>query len=85
MILLKAVREINQDFSILKEARREVLEDVAARKIELKQVTVTIPSPFAFLLATQGYTDILKMEDKIEFIRRMHQNVLAKIGKTNLT
>ena len=47
----------------------------------MKSVNTKIPSPFAFNLVTQGYTDILKMEDKIEFIRSMHQMVLAKIGK----
>jgi ATP-dependent Lhr-like helicase len=39
-----------------------------------------MPSPFAFNLIVQGYTDILKIEDKIEFLKRMHNNVLAKIS-----
>jgi hypothetical protein len=26
-----------------------------------------------------GYSDIMKMEDKLEFLRRMHNMVLAKI------
>ena len=34
-------------------------------------------------LIMNGYTDILKIEDKIEFLRRMHQNVLAKISLKN--
>ncbi|MBI1972985.1 ATP-dependent helicase [Candidatus Woesearchaeota archaeon] len=92
MILLNAVRRISDEFSILKEARREVLEDlmdiehaaevlalIKEGKIEIKQFHTPLPSPFAFNLVTQGYTDILKMEDKVEFIRRMHQQVLAKI------
>ncbi len=92
MILLKAVREISENFSILVEARREVLEDLMdmenAKKvlkeikdgiIELKYLHTQIPSPFAFNLVLQGSTDIMKIEDKIEFIRRMHQMVLAKI------
>lgn len=94
MILMNAVKRISQDFSILKEARREVLEDlmdvnnakiileqINEGKIEVKQVNTSVPSPFAFNLIVQGYTDIMKMEDKIEFVRRMHQMVLAKIGK----
>jgi len=94
MILMKAVKRISDDFCILKEARREVLEDLMdienATKIvkklkngsiEVKQVHTTVPSPFALKLVTQGYTDILQMEDKVAFIRRMHKNVLAKIGK----
>ena len=94
MILLSAVRRISDDFCILKEARREVLEDlmdqnnakevftkIKSNDIEIETISTKIPSPFAFNLITQGYTDILRMEDKIEFIRRMHQMVLAKIGK----
>ncbi len=94
MILLNAVRRISEDFSILKEARREVLEDlmdienarnilklIEDKKIEIKQVHHSIPSPFALNLVLQGYVDIMKMEDKIEFLRRMHNMILAKIGK----
>jgi len=28
----------------------------------------------------RGFTDILKMEDRREFLHRMHQMVIAKIG-----
>ncbi|MCH8003717.1 MAG: ATP-dependent helicase [Nanoarchaeota archaeon] len=93
MILINAVKRISPDFSILKEARREVLEDLMdidnAQKviegiekgnIKIKEITTTIPSPFAFNLVAQGITDILKIEDRVEFLRRMHKNVLAKIG-----
>lgn len=94
MILMSAVKRINPDFVILKEARREVLEDlmdisnatlimkkIENREIRIKKITTMLPSPFAFNLITQGYVDIMKMEDKIEFIRKMHNNILAKIGK----
>jgi ATP-dependent helicase Lhr and Lhr-like helicase len=94
MILMSAVKRISDDFCILKEARREVLEDlmdiknarnimkgINNKSIEVKSVNTKIPSPFALNLVTQSYTDILKMEDKMEFIKRMHKMVLAKIGK----
>jgi len=93
MILISAVRRISPDFSILKEARREVLEDlmdvdnakkiiegIEKKQIKIEEITTTIPSPFAFNLIAQGITDILKIEDRVEFLRRMHKNVLAKIG-----
>ncbi len=96
MILLSVLRKISKDFSVLKEAKREVLEDlmdienaikvlkeIKDGKIEIKQIHTSLPSPFALNLVIQGYSDILKMEDKIEFIKRMHQMILAKIGKTN--
>ena len=92
-ILISAVKRISPDFSILKEARREVLEDlmdvdnaqkviegIEKKNILIKEITTTIPSPFAFNLVAQGITDILKIEDRVEFLRRMHKNVLAKIS-----
>ncbi|MBW2988452.1 ATP-dependent helicase, partial [Candidatus Woesearchaeota archaeon] len=96
MILLNAVRRISNEFPLLKEARREVLEDamdlinaklvvseIESGKIKLKEIQSQLPSPFAFNIATQGYSDIMRIEDKIEFLRRMHQMVLAKIGKSS--
>ena len=92
MILLNAVKRINPNFCILKEARREVLEDlmdignaakviegIEQKKILIKEIHTRLPSPFAFNLIIQGFTDVMKIEDKVEFIRRMHQQVLAKI------
>ena len=94
MLLISALRRISEDFSILKEAKREVLEDlmdienttkvlkdIEDDKIKVKEVHTNIPSPFAFNLVLQGYLDILKIEDKLKFLRNMHTLVLAKIGK----
>nr|MCK4930062.1 ATP-dependent helicase [Nanoarchaeota archaeon] len=91
-LLLSAVRKISQEFPILEEARREILEDlmdikhaqevleqVEKENIQVKEVFTDIPSPFAFNLVLMGYSDIMKMEDKLEFLRRMHNMVLAKI------
>ena len=50
-------------------------------KIKVKTFQTKLPSPFAFNLVLEGYIDIMKMEDKVEFLRRMHHMVLAKIGK----
>ncbi len=93
MILLNAVKRINPDFCILKEARREVLEDlmdienatkviegIEQKNILLKEIKTNLPSPFAFNLIVQGFTDIMKIEDKVEFVRRMHQQIMAKIS-----
>jgi len=94
MLLISALKRISNDFSILKEAKREVLEDlmdventtkilkrIENEEIKLKEVHTTIPSPFAFNIVLQGYLDILKIEDKIKFLRNMHTLILAKIGK----
>ncbi|ADL57973.1 predicted ATP-dependent helicase [Methanothermobacter marburgensis str. Marburg] len=91
-ILLKFVSELDDRFPILEEARREVMEDymdienairvlewIRDGEMEIKQFDTRIPSPFAFNLVAQGYLDVLKYEDRIEFIRRMHQAILDEI------
>jgi ATP-dependent Lhr-like helicase len=96
MLLINALKRISNNFSILKEARREVLEDlmdienttkilklIENDEIKLKEIHTNLPSPFAFNLVLQGYLDILKMEDKLKFLRNMHTLILAKIGKEN--
>jgi ATP-dependent helicase Lhr and Lhr-like helicase len=99
-LLITAVHRINHNFPILKEARREVLEDlmdikntqividqIKQNKILIKEVDTKIPSPFSFQLVLQGYSDVLKIDDKLDFLKRMHELVLAKIsldkGKQN--
>lgn len=91
-LLIAAVRRISNDFPILQEARREVLEDLmdlqSAEKvmlaIEQKKIKILIkhddiPSPFAFNLIAQGHMDIMRMEDKIEFLKRLHAKVQERI------
>jgi ATP-dependent helicase Lhr and Lhr-like helicase len=92
-ILFNAVKRISNDFPILKEARREVLEDlmdyknaqliidgVVEGKISLVETNNLMPSPFSFGLIIGGYSDVIKIEDKQEFLKRMHEMVLAKIA-----
>jgi len=94
MILINAVREISEEFPVLKEARREVMEDlmdienaknvvgdIQKGKIKVKNISTDIPTPFAMNLITRGYMDIVKFEDKREFIRRMHEALIKRIGK----
>lgn len=92
-LLISAVRRISNDFIILREARREVLEDLMdidhakqiLQGVHDDDITVSethgkLPSPFAFNLVTMGYGDVMKMEDKQEFLQRIHNQVKAKIG-----
>jgi ATP-dependent helicase Lhr and Lhr-like helicase len=92
-ILLKFVKDLDENFSILREARREVIEDYMdvknAKKVlemiqdgrmNIKRIDTQIPSPFAFNLVAQSYLDVLKYEERIEFIRRMHQAIIKEIG-----
>lgn len=91
-ILLKFVEDMDDNFSILKEARREVIEDfmdvknatrvlqwIESGQLEIKTINTIIPSPFAFNLVSQGYLDVLTQTDKAEFSKRMHKAILEKI------
>jgi Lhr-like helicase len=91
-LIMNAVRRISNDFPILKEARREILEDhmdihhaievvrqIQSGGIVVEERNTDLPSPFAFNMVIQGYVDILKMEDRIEFVRRMHKLVIEEI------
>jgi len=92
-LLISAVKKIDENFIILREARREVLEDlmdvkhaeqvleeIESNRIQVKEIFTEIPSPFAFNLISMGYSDIMKMEDKQQFLKNMHNLVLAKIS-----
>ncbi len=93
MILMCALKRISEKFFLIEEAKREVLEDVMDiestkkvltaienKEITIKEINTFIPSPFAFNLALQGYLDVMTIEDKHEFLRKMHELVMGKIG-----
>lgn len=92
--LISAVKKISKEFPILKEAKREVLEDlmdlenakrilswISEGKIKIKIFEVNIPSPFSLGLLIQGHMDLLKMEDKQAFLKRMHEIYTEEIKK----
>ncbi|MDD5147960.1 MAG: ATP-dependent helicase [Candidatus ainarchaeum sp.] len=93
-LLLSAVRRIGRDFPILKETRREILEDlmdiknaeliagyIKSKKIKIVEINSDSPSPFAFNLFAQGYSDVLRMEGRIDFVKRMHEKVMKAIAE----
>ena len=95
-LLLAAIRKLTKNFPILQEARREVLEDLmdlenakkvleAIRKneIKLRYVETRIHSPFSLNLIMQGTSDLIKIEDKMNFLRRMHREINEKIEEKN--
>lgn len=91
--LLAAVRSLGSDFPILKEARREVLEDlmdaphakevlerIERGEIALEEKFLDMPSPFSFTIVLQGYSDILRVEDRQLFLRKLHEQVLRRLS-----
>lgn len=94
--LMSAINKISRDFPILKEARREVLEDlmdienaeevlkwIDNGRVKIMKIETELPSPFALNLILQGHYEMLKMEDRIKFLKRMHDEHLKGIGKKN--
>ena len=86
--MLAAVKKKTKNFPILKEARREVLEDlmdiknaekvlgwIEAGKIKIVKKNTRVVSPFAINLLLQAHTDVIKIEDKIEFIKRVYREL----------
>ena len=84
--LFVAVKKISNEFPILREARREVLEDLMDIKnttkvlkwmesgeVKVKKVRTPLVSPFGLNLMLQGRSDLIKMEDRASFLKRMHE------------
>ncbi|MDD5337752.1 MAG: hypothetical protein PHS02_04685, partial [Candidatus ainarchaeum sp.] len=86
-ILLRLMREALPDFPMLRETYGEIMReavhvDEALDYIEkLRRRTLVIkapetPSPFAFNLASLGARDIVVVEDRKEFIKKMHARLM---------
>ncbi len=58
------------------EAKKEIEE---LFEIKVEKINTKLPSPFALNLILQGYADLLKIEDKIAFLKRMHELHLESI------
>jgi ATP-dependent helicase Lhr and Lhr-like helicase len=92
--LLSAVKKISNEFPILQEARREVFEDlmdvnkakevlewIEKGKVKVKFVRTPMVSPFGLTLIMQSHADLIRMEAKAEFLKRMHELQMKVIGK----
>jgi len=92
--LLRYLMENFNGFPILKEAKREVLEDlmdienaikvfksIRDGKVKIEQVNLPFPSPFATKMVLEGKTDIFRMEDRLKFLKELHQKILADISR----
>ena len=91
--LLAAINKRSKKFPILKEAKREVLEDlmdlenaqkilegVKEKKIKIVKKNVKSDarcamSPFAINLILSSHGDIIRVEDKIEFVKRIYKEL----------
>ncbi len=91
-LIYYAIKKISDDFPILKETRREILEDsmdinstlkilesIKEGKVKIENITTDLPSPFAMNLVMQGHADLMRMENKMMFLKRMHDKILKRI------
>ena len=80
------MKKISNEFPILQEARREVMEDlmdvsnaenvlkwIERGSIKFRMKDVPLVSPFGLNLVIQGRSDLIKMEDRAKFLKRMHE------------
>ncbi len=94
--LYTTIRKLSGEFPILREARREVFEDlmdiknakevlrwIEEGKVKTKVVRTPFISPFGLNLILQGRSDLIRMEDKVKFLKRMHELHLKVIGNKN--
>lgn len=96
-MLLNVIENL-QDFPVLKETYREILEDhmhIDAAKevldnihrnvIEVKLFGPTrIPSPFAHNIVVHGYSDVVLMEDMKKMLKLLHEQVIEYLKKKGL-
>jgi ATP-dependent Lhr-like helicase len=90
--ILRIISEIDENFPILKEAYREIEEDVMdisnsynilkaikTKKIRYSMVDTAVPSSFSHSLITMGESDVVSIKNRKEYIRKLHKLVLEKI------
>jgi ATP-dependent Lhr-like helicase len=92
-LLINAVKEVSENFPVLKETRREIMEDamdlenakkviswINEKKVKIKEIETNGPSPFAINLFVQGASEVMRMEERIAFVRRLHEKIMQKIN-----
>ncbi|MEM5829661.1 MAG: ATP-dependent helicase [Candidatus Aenigmatarchaeota archaeon] len=84
-----------EDFPVLKETYREILQDYMdiehakeiLKKIEEGEIKFEflpksdLPSPFSHSLIVLGESDVVLMEDRKKLLLELHKKVLEKVGK----
>jgi ATP-dependent Lhr-like helicase len=58
---------------------KEVLDWLKSGKMKVEFKQTDLPSPFALNLIMQGRYDLIKIEDKIQFLKRIHKKIQDKV------
>ena len=95
-LLVKVVQNV-ENFPLLKEAYREILQDymdISAAKDFLRKVESgeyrffvlersNVPSPFSFKMLAWGSSDVILMEDRRKLILKLHQKLIQFLRNKN--
>jgi len=92
LILQSAVERLDEGFPVLKEAYREVLEDaldiagaeqvlgeIREGRLKLEGRVSPTPSPFGLGIILHGRSDLIKAEDRQQFLQRFYRQLLAEV------
>ncbi|WP_339102696.1 ATP-dependent helicase [Haloterrigena salinisoli] len=95
--MLLGFAEDLDDFAVIEETYREILEDklnvaeieaivgdIAAGDLEIERQLLDSPTPRAFGLATLSASDVVLAEDESAALQAFHEHVLAEIGEESL-
>ena len=63
------------------ENAERVLKWLEDGKLKIKLHDTSLPSPFSLNLLLQGHTDLIRIEDKQAFLKRMHQLYINEIER----
>ena len=93
-LILNAAEEIDPNFPIIKEAYREIFNDVMdlpraeeilsrvkRGEIGYRFIKTPLPSPFAHSMITFGHADVVLMKERQKYLQSLHKLVLEKIRK----
>ncbi|MEM4500931.1 MAG: ATP-dependent helicase, partial [Thermofilaceae archaeon] len=97
--LLKIVMELGEEFPVLKEAYREILEDymdiehakevlfnVERNRIKVVELLpLSVPSPFAYNIVLEGLSDVVLMEDKRAMMQRFRERLMKLVSAVAVT
>lgn len=96
-MLYKMISDVDEEFPLIKEVYREILEDVMDinnAKLFLKNIeqgvwkfkiyrNLELPSPFAHNMVVMGDNDVVLMKSKRELIKLLHKQIMRRIKESS--
>ncbi|MGI0100385.1 MAG: ATP-dependent helicase [Candidatus Micrarchaeaceae archaeon] len=92
-LVFKAAEEIGQDFPVIKETYREIMNDtmdlpraselvskIRSGEVACRIIKTAIPSPFSHSMMTFGHADAILMKERHKYLQKLHRHVMKKIG-----